>query len=1142
MLPHRIKTSLRVCAAILTAWLLLAGFSALAKAGRLPDGAGTAVVAPRAPAGEVAVETQPDGSLVLTLDTQAFTIQEADPAGVIADANCQELSAPGYSVAAAPGAPALPVKGALVGIPGLGEPRLEILQAVSETLPGKYHLCAVSDAVSERHANGLAAFAGYRYFEDAALYGRDAFTGGPAALLNPPAMIRSQRVAQVSFRPFAYNPVSGEVRIYRRLRVRLAWPASSLPPSADAGEGRLILEPQPFEDSLRQTLLNYDQARAWRHAPAPVQAGSRAADATLSSSLPAYQVVVDQTGLHRITYADLAAAGALATELDSLDPLSFDLRGSLPTPVWVSGEDDGRFDPGDAIWFYGVKSSTRWTAENVYRLTWGGAPGARMTAQAVTPTLSLPVAQSYSETLRVERGNAQYQSNAPSIVDGDRFYWQLLSASGHTPKQYGITFTLSHVYTAPFQATLGGDLKSFAATPAHLTRIFLNAPDRLVVEKQWPSGSEYVFSQTIPGAWLNDGLNNITITLPMTLPCAINCMEQFLLNWFDVTYARQYIAVNNALSFGGAAGDWAFQVSGFTTSTVTLLDVTDPHTPARLTGAAALPAGAGYRLDFERSAATNRRYLAVADGLAHRPKRLLPARPAAGLRSPANAADYLILSYGPFITATQPLAAARAAQGYTVKTVDVQDIYDEFNDGNLNPQAIADFLKFAYANWSDPKPAYVLLVGDGTVDPLGNFGLVEPEFVPPYLDDVDLWVGETATDNRFAMVSGDDKLPDLFVGRFPARSAADVTVMVSKTLAYEQTPAPGDWTRKFMFIADAPDSGGDFHAYSDAIADNYVPTPYVVDKIHMPSMPWNQQPITYRYAITTGLNEGRLMVSYIGHAGYQSWSGKRLLDIARLKTVNNGLRLPFVTPMTCSEGYFINPALVNPREPLGYSDLSAMAESFIRKTNGGAIATFSPTGFGVAHGHDYLERGLYLALFHDYVDQLGPAVNQAKIYLYAKTGGYLDLVETYMLFGDPAVRLPIARPAMRFAKQAVAPMPGDDPGLVRFRLEFENLGDGAAYSLAISDLLPAWAVTGTFTAQLSAGNLALRSGPAFVFDVTDLPPGGGGAITLTLRASPSAWGDFTNQATLSAVGDKTPQHLAEAVARFYNVLLPIIKK
>ena len=179
-----------------------------------------------------------------------------------------------------------------------------------------------------------------------------------------------------------------------------------------------------------------------------------------------------------------------------------------------------------------------------------------------------------------------------------------------------------------------------------------------------------------------------------------------------------------------------------------------------------------------------------------------------------------------------------------MRLVDVQDVYDEFGYGMMSAEAIRDFIAYTYANWPGPAPRDVTLVGDGTYDLRGYLPTSAPTYLPPYLEMVDLYVGETATDNRYVTVSGADILPDLNIGRLPANTAAQATAMVDKILAYEKaTPDPA-WQHNVLFVSDnLEDGGGDFYALSDGIADGYadpptnavkfLPQPYAATKVYL---------------------------------------------------------------------------------------------------------------------------------------------------------------------------------------------------------------------------------------------------------------------------------------------------------------------
>ena len=89
----------------------------------------------------------------------------------------------------------------------------------------------------------------------------------------------------------------------------------------------------------------------------------------------------------------------------------------------------------------------------------------------------------------------------------------------------------------------------------------------------------------------------------------------------------------------------------------------------------------------------------------------------------------------------------------------------------------------------------------------------------------------------------------------------------------------------------------------------------------------------------------------------------------------------------------------------------------------GAIASFSPAGFGLANGHDILAQGLYQAFFTDGTIQFGAATTFAKYYLAANGPGFGDLIDTYNLFGDPASQLKIS-PTDVLVSFSVKALPG----------------------------------------------------------------------------------------------------------------------
>lgn len=946
-----------------------------AEAGALPAGGKSA-------AGQVVLLEADDQGVTLELVTPEFELAPSSAR----EGDCELIRLPGYAQAGQPGYPSLPVKGSLVGIPAGSEPDLEILEVEASSLPGFHAICPVSRPLVEYSLEGGApAYRGELAAPLPEAYSVNRFLPEEAAVLAQTAFIRNQRVARLVFQPFQYNPASGELRLNRRIQVRLAFHrASGLPEGGTPAKDASLSLEGPFESLLAKNLVNYRQAQSFRAPRMP----HGTAEASLTSLPAKFKLLVDQEGIFKVTYADLAAAGA---DLAGLNPRTFQLYNQgQQVPILVEGEADGSFDPGDALLFYGRGVDNRYTTTNVYFLNWGAANGARMLQINGTPGGLNPPVSKFLATRRIEEDH-KYFSSRPSGPEGDVWYWDYLFAAGSpATRQYSIR--LDNISSETATARLRGLLRSYAADPHHHTRLYLNG--RLVYDQTWSVGAELAFDLGVPQAYLLEGENLITVEAPSDGGIAY---EIVITNWFEIAYWSEYQATDDRLSFTGGPGfPVSYWLDGFSNNQVRIFDVTNPLQPSRLVSYLVKPQSGQYRAVFDHYISSSHRYLALTLEAYLAPSAILPETPS-DLKNPANAADYLVITHEDFKTALQPLLDWRVAQGYQVMSVGYQDVLDEFNYGVLDSQAVQNFLAYAYQNWATP-PSYVLAVGDGSFDPRDNWGLGQVNYIPPYLAQVDPWLGETAADNRFVTVSGTDNFPDMFFGRLPANSEAETQAMVEKILAYEQAWPPQDWSRRLLFVADNPDIAGQFHELSETVANQYTPPFYSRQKVYLG--------VTHTYPaaraeILAALDEGRLIVNYIGHSSIQWWAQEGLFGIDDVFAMNNAGRLPLMMPMTCLDGYYHSPSA-----PGFFRD--SLSESLVRVPAVGAIASFAPTGFGVASGHDWLNQGFYQAVFQDGITQVGAAALQAKLNLYLNSS-WLDLLDTYLVLGDPALRLQAGR-------------------------------------------------------------------------------------------------------------------------------------
>jgi len=799
----------------------------------------------------------------------------------------------------------------------------------------------------------------------------------------------------------------------------------------------------------------------------------------------ALKLTVEEDGLYQVTAADLQGAGV---DVSALDPRTLRVYNQgQELEIEVTGEEDGSFDPGDVVLFYAQGLDTKYTGTNVYWVTWGGDSGLRLSAVNGTPG-DTAQADSFWSTVRAEE-DLVYDPGQPSGEDNDHWYWNYVYAPGSaTSVPFGIS--LSHVSTETVTATVRGLLKGYTADPMHHPRIYVNG--YLADEATWAPQGQRAFEAEIPQSVLLEGQNTILVEAPCDDGIS---MDISYVNWFEVTYARNHVAEGDQLAFSGhVTGTVDYRVGGFSGETVEVYDVTSPTAPVRILGAAVEASGGSYALRFERTADEERRFLALTPTQRKRPANIEQDSPS-DLRSTANGADYIVITHGDFAAAVQPLSDHRAAQGLRTLVVDVQDVYDEFSGGLFDPEAIRSFLSYAYANWTPPAPSYVLLVGDGNYDFRDSMGWGEPNYIPPYLMDVDPWIGETAADNRYVCVSGDDLLPDMHLGRLPVKSSVQVDAIVSKILAYEQPVSPEEsgWQQRVLFVADNPDDGGDFYSLSDNIAAGYLPESYTADKVYYGQTHGSSS--AARQGIVDALNEGRLLVNYIGHAGQDAWATERFWSIADIGSLANGDRLPVMVPMSCWDGYYINPSLP------GY-DFSSLSESIVRASGKGAVASWAPTGMGLALGHEYLNEALYEAILSDGVNVLGAATTQAKLHLYSATSGHRELLDTYALFGDPALRIPLPSAdvtveAALASSELVAP--GD---VVTYTLTYANDGAATASQVTIASELPSVLLNPIVVSSGAA--ITPRSGSQFTWDVSDLAAGQGGTIVVTAEVDESA--------------------------------------
>lgn len=922
------------------------------------------------------------------------------------------LSVPGAGQTSQVGKPKLPIMGVMLGIPSGAQAALKILNDdVRRDTLAYPPVPAPSLRASRDPRQILSREPTPSYNPDASAYSANQWYPAAPGLIAGTGNWRSQRYLKVEFNPFQYNPVGRQLLFHQRLRVEITF---SYPQGIRSDSFGAPLDEGPFESVLRSAVANYDSARNWR-AKNPVSSSSTRRPSAYSSVSPWYKIAVNSDGMYKVSCANLAAAGMNPA---TLDPGTLQLfKQGIEMAIYVAGDTWNTCSSNNYLEFFGQGIDQKYTDTNFYWLTYGVTTGLRMPSRDGGSTGFTP-APSYVAATHLEQ-NLTYVPILPASDDADHWYWSSLYPAAGRPSA-DFVFETSNLTSGAVSATVQSRLLGYTYGRHH-TQTFING--HLIDDSTWSGAVERQVTVAFDQSFLVSGSNTLRVT-------ELNDMDPgdaIYVDNFDIRYTSAFTATANTIRFSQPqASAWQYQVSGFTSNTVETFDITNPYNVTRFQNTKVTPSGPSFTLGFADSITSPREYLATTQ-----PKSPLSiARDStSSLRNAGNGADYIVISYGGFLSNIQPLASYRASQGLRVRVVDVQDVYDEFNDGSVDPRAIRDFLAYAYTNWQPPAPSFVLLVGQGTIDPRGYCTtpgvcqgittLPNSSLLPPYLRYVDPYGwGETASDNR--LVSFQDGsgnlLPMMAIGRLPALAASDVDAMVAKIVNYERQPAPGDWRTKFGFVADNAydeygnlDLAGNFWALSDAVASNsqYVPAPFRAERIYYNpctdtstypqcALPYTPYPTadSARSAILSAINNGRLILNFIGHANYDFWADEYLFQVSDVSSLMNAGKLPVILSMTCKDGYFIFP---------GWTSL---AEAMVRQPVTGALASWSPSGQGLAGGHDLLDRGFFQTVVQPGLRQIGLATIGGKTNLWVNgDGGYNDLMDTFNLFGDPASRL-----------------------------------------------------------------------------------------------------------------------------------------
>lgn len=739
-----------------------------------------------------------------------------------------------------------------------------------------------------------------------------------------------------------------------------------------------------------------------------------------------YKISVNKSGVYRLDYDFLASAGVNMQGLTSTSIHVFgNGEGKLPesndinrlddltqNDILIEDGGDGIFDQGDYILFYGWGPS-RWyydgqntyLDQNIY--SEDSYYFINVSSDFVSKTISNSTLLSTASSLKSINSYDEFQihelENYNLVGGGQRWYGDLFDVD--LERQIALDFEDISSLTVDFKYALASNATSISGNKLD---VLIN--DNIVNSISLPVGDYSRQTKSFSTSIIPSG-NNILFRVTRNSPSVLTYLDYLQAHFLKSNRYnnKQY----NFRAFESNVND-VIQFDVFNVnSQLKVWDVTNRQSPANV-GFTSLNGGNG---SFKMVCDTLREFVVFSINDVFEPD-LVGKVKNQNLHSLPQT-DYIIVTPELFIDQANRLADLHRSEGLNVTVVQLEQIYNEFSSGMLDPTAIRDLVRMFYTraqNNIGGYPKYLLLFGDGTYDPKNRLPN-NNNYVPTYqVVSSEYSLTAMVTDDYFGMLDDNESIEstdmlDIGVGRLLISSQSSAKQQVDKIEHYlknggvldEENSCFGDWKNRYVIITDDEEYG--YFINQDAEPN----TLYVKDSF--PEMNVNKvycdafQQITnaggQRYPevndeINESVNNGAIVINYIGHGGEKGAAEERIITIPEIQSWGNKNKLNLFVSATCEFTKFDDPARVSAGEWVALN------------TQGGAIALMTTTRsvfFGV---NTITGKEFYKYVFER--DTLGNPLTFGEIIRLTKNAsGSSDNKRSFTLIGDPALKLGLPR-------------------------------------------------------------------------------------------------------------------------------------
>jgi hypothetical protein len=824
-------------------------------------------------------------------------------------------------------------------------------------------------------------------------------------------ILRGLDVQTIRLFPVKFDVSTNTIRLYSSIIFQIDYGNAQV-------SGRAV-----EDELLKFTIINYDAAKYWVR-------DSRRLSKTGNSVLANGQWVrfeAPSEGIYKIDRARLGSFGFNVSSVDPrtikiynnggkvlsekvLDPRPVDL---IENAILVVGEEDGSFDQGDYILFYGRGSRFRdfesesktikrfnhpFSDKNYFWITVGGNNGKRIQNK---PSLNTTADYEQSST----RAFVDYEVDKINLAKtGRQFFGDDYSQSVSTRTYMN---KLDHrISSIPINYNLrfvNASQGSFSLTLAENNINIFSKSLAGYGNAAYTAGIAYPESAVFNGP-LPDNRSLLKFSLSSTSVTSVGYLD-----YFEISYEKELKPVENKIIFFSkdTSAVAEYFLSGFPSTDIVVFDVTDYSNVQLVNPKPGWPSGGDFRFQVAETKDSIKKYIAVGNQAY-----LTPVNPVAvensNLRGITDGAKYIIISHKNFLAAAERLKNYRQNEALvTISTIviDIEKIYNEFSCGIQDISAVRDFIKYAYDNWQI-KPEYFLFMGKGTYDYKNVEGFGD-NYIPPWETEESLKIiggkDSYCTDDFFARVDGADSIPDIAFGRITVRSVNEANNYIDKIIHYENSSQRGTWRNLLTLVADdgytsSGDDGNLHTAQSEYLVKVSIPASFDLKKVYLADYPVvitgdGRRKPAVNAEILKMMNQGTLLVNYIGHGNPNVWAHEYVFErgVAIPKLKND--KYFFLCAATCDFGIYDTP------------NYSSGAEDLLFLSSAGAVATFSAARLVYSGLNSTLNQVFFNYLLKQPREEFNLPVTLGLAVFKTKSDRYQVNDQKFHLLGDPLIRL-----------------------------------------------------------------------------------------------------------------------------------------